>query len=917
MANLQFPSWNEQQSLFKLSCADVDTCNQLSSVESQMPNLQQTESDLGTKKMAIPRLAEGAESAFTSPGRFHRRHVSRACESCRQRKTKCTGDKSGCRNCREAGIICCYTDGKREKSKRWAAPLQFLGSLRAYEDVIKKLSNRFGVSDEQLVNIALAVDSAPDLTLDPDAPIAAMEDRKLSWRSGSDSPPSRSSSVAPLELVDHTEEDFNRDETARATGYIGKSSEITWLQMLSKEVSSECDAWSSALSSNADENTLPSPTLTPRPENRGDPWVASSNYYLDDLEIPTAAHVDTLDIPSRETAGKLLNSYLTSVHPSFPIIGISTFVSQFQVFFSQPSLKPGNKWLAILNLIFAVASKYEQLTNADFNEGEESHQIYFSRAMTLSLEDQLLHHPDLQQLQVEGLASFYLIACGYINRAWKLSGSAVRGAFALGLHLRNVGMCTSDTSKEIRYRVWWSLYTIDHLLAVITGRPSCIIDSSCTTPLPIPFDECDFQRDEVVQLISTAGRGTNHLDRIPANNNSAASLNSSADSDGNTALAESDTKMSRTDYLKSLPPCMSLYFLQLTSLTTIAKRMTVKLYSPEAQQLPWASTEFIIQSLMLEIDSWFMNLPAAYDFTSTQTSQCPVGQRIGLAFLFYSTKIGITRPCLCRLDPSHQEGGSTHEFCSKTAAECVEAACHMLTLFPDTPDAALLYRMSPWWCTLHYLMQTSTVLLLELALKVQHVPEKVSMVPNAAKKSLDWLAALSKTNMASKRAWKLCERFLRRLAPHVCINMNDFPDSDEVRALSVLDAEHATDPATLLEEQLATATDKDDFVTFNPASTIPNSTATAVDTIAAELNYIGCSPIVQSDTSLEMGVTYNLEPSDLLDQFMKPEKSVSGCSPYEEYFPCDPATGQITGSFFPTGPNLDLDLGYFWGDPVC
>lgn len=73
---------------------------------------------LNAKKMAIPRLTEGAESAFTSPGRFHRRHVRRACESCRQRKTKCTGDKSGCRNCREAGIICCYTDGKREKSKR-------------------------------------------------------------------------------------------------------------------------------------------------------------------------------------------------------------------------------------------------------------------------------------------------------------------------------------------------------------------------------------------------------------------------------------------------------------------------------------------------------------------------------------------------------------------------------------------------------------------------------------------------------------------------------------------------------------------------------------------------------------------------------------------------------------------------------
>lgn len=86
--------------------------------DNPLPSLQRPESDASTKKMAIPRLAEGAEPAFTSPGRYHRRHVRRACESCRQRKTKCTGDRAGCRNCREAGIICCYTDGKREKSKR-------------------------------------------------------------------------------------------------------------------------------------------------------------------------------------------------------------------------------------------------------------------------------------------------------------------------------------------------------------------------------------------------------------------------------------------------------------------------------------------------------------------------------------------------------------------------------------------------------------------------------------------------------------------------------------------------------------------------------------------------------------------------------------------------------------------------------
>lgn len=777
-------------------------------------------------------------------------------------------------------------------------------------------------------------DSAPDLTLDPDACTATAGERKSSWRSGSEPPPPSASSAQALELVDHTEEDFNRDETARATGFIGKSSEIIWLQKLSKEVHSECETWPATLSTTADENGLPSPTLTPRPDSHIEGWVACSNYYLDDLDVPSAGSADAYDVPPHETATKLLNSYLASVHPSFPIIGISTFVSQFQVFFRQPSLKPGNKWLAILNLIFAIAAKHGQLTNADWSEDDDDHRTYFSRAKALSLEDQCLHHPDLQQLQVEGLASFYMVASGHINRyvtnpamplkyahtstrcrAWKLSGSAVRGALALGLHLRNVGICTSDTSKEIRYRVWWSLYTLEHLLTVITGRPSCIIDSSCTTPLPVPFDECDFQKDDVAQLISTAERGRNHLDGMSMGNNSAASLDTSAESDTNEAQADTEPKMTRAEYLKRLPPCMSLYFLQLTSLTTIAKRMTSKLYSPEALQSPWASTEFAIQSLILDIDSWFMNLPAAYDFTSTQTSQCPVGQRIGLAFLFYSTKIGITRPCLCRLDPSRTLGGRTHEFCNKTAAECVESACHMLTLFPDTPDAALLYRMAPWWCTLHYLMQAATILLQELAFRIQHVPDKATMVSKAAKKALDWLSTLSKTSKASERAWRLCDGFLRRLAPQVGINMSEFSASEEssASATAVLDTTADAMDSTAIPDDQTT----DDMVSFDPSAALPTATTTAVDAIAAELDSIACSPMDQSGTPLTMPVPYNLTSSDLLDQVMKPDKSLSARSSYDDYFPYDPTTGQITGSFFPTAPNLDLDLGYFWGDPVC
>jgi hypothetical protein len=475
---------------------------------------------------------------------------------------------------------------------------------------------------------------------------------------------------------------------------------------------------------------------------------------------------------------------------------------------------------------------------------------------------------------------------------------------ALGLHLRNVGVTIPDSSKEIRYRVWWSLYTLDYLLTIITGRPSCVIDSSCTTPMPVPFDESDFQKDEVAGLINTTTLRTfSHSERMPTNS-SADDLESTAGSGSNDVSAEGETKISHIEYLKTLPPCTSLYFLQLASLTSISKRMTVKLYSPEALYSPWASTEFTMQSLMLDIDSWFMNLPAAYDFTSTQTSQCPISQRMGLAFLFYGTKIAITQPCLRHLDQSLPEDDKTFESCNKTAADCVEAACHMLTLFPDTPDAALLYKMSPWWCTLHYLMQAVTVLLLELGYRAQHVPEKATMVSKAAKKSLDWLSTLSKTNMAAERAWKLCDGFLRRLAPHISISVNDdFPINEESDSLfDVLDSTESTEMPESASDNLA----------FDTSAVIP--TTAAVDDISAELDSIACSPMDRTDTPSAMQESYDIEAPDLLDQFIKQEKDEGS---YDECFPYDPATGQITGSFFPSGPNLDLDLEYFWGDPVC
>jgi hypothetical protein len=92
------------------------------------------------------------------------------------------------------------------------------------------------------------------------------------------------------------------------------------------------------------------------------------------------------------------------------------FLAQLRTFYSSPDTRPGKQWLAVLNLIFALAARHLEHTRPTFL-GDKSYVQFFSRAWRLSMDkDSLRNHPNLQQVQVEGLSAFYLLASGHINR---------------------------------------------------------------------------------------------------------------------------------------------------------------------------------------------------------------------------------------------------------------------------------------------------------------------------------------------------------------------------------------------------------------------------------------------------------------------------------------------------------------------
>ena len=88
---------------------------------------KQSVSERKDSKVAIKRLKRGEDIWDQAPGLVSRPiRVRQACESCRSRKVKCYGEQPTCRHCRELGVECHYTSGKRGDRRRyeWRFSLQ-------------------------------------------------------------------------------------------------------------------------------------------------------------------------------------------------------------------------------------------------------------------------------------------------------------------------------------------------------------------------------------------------------------------------------------------------------------------------------------------------------------------------------------------------------------------------------------------------------------------------------------------------------------------------------------------------------------------------------------------------------------------------------------------------------------------------
>ena len=229
-----------------------------------------------------------------------------------------------------------------------------------------------------------------------------------------------SARVGSTGSLDNIGEDYNRSASARATGFLGKNSEVIWMQRLNRWADSpSSEGRSSKDSDQLVDGEAAQQTMDHDSKPRANEGLSTSDatYHCDDVPVIVTDQVDPFELPPKHIADQFFQSYLDTVHPAFPILGKSTFINQYQTFANRENVNTGNNWRAILNLIFAIAAKYSHLIQAEWRGDERDHLIYFTRARMLGFNgESILAHPELQQIQIVGLMAFYLTATNQINR---------------------------------------------------------------------------------------------------------------------------------------------------------------------------------------------------------------------------------------------------------------------------------------------------------------------------------------------------------------------------------------------------------------------------------------------------------------------------------------------------------------------
>ncbi|KAL4751356.1 hypothetical protein BDW72DRAFT_212812 [Aspergillus terricola var. indicus] len=176
-------------------------------------------------------------------------------------------------------------------------------------------------------------------------------------------------------------------------------------------------------------------------------------------------------IPPQREADALLRLYFTTVNLMIPCVHEDSCRDMYVKMQRNGLGSIGRPWLGILNVIFAIATNVAAAISPT-NERATKSNMYFEQALELVKSD-MLGRPSVEMVQLFLLMETYLEGTTSSSMTWSVHGLAVKGAYQLGLHIRDYKNA-STIDKEMRRRLWYWCIVNDRLLSTRYGRPPLI-----------------------------------------------------------------------------------------------------------------------------------------------------------------------------------------------------------------------------------------------------------------------------------------------------------------------------------------------------------------------------------------------------------------------------------------------------------
>jgi hypothetical protein len=363
-------------------------------------------------KVQIPRLDRANDPHKESPHR-----ATKACSICRARKIRCSGEWPTCKNCRDQTSECVYFDGRKDKLRTAT------DNNKQLVELLQDLSVRVDTADKDRIGHLLhdigedSLSTAPSDSLSLSAPSTISGESKRK-RPTDENPVGEvrgeadvSGSVGSNEDAEFVADDHFRDLDSRATGFVGPNSEVRWLKRIKTidkdEVFGDHNHGPPGAGSEATNKRIQAR------ENRSGEieadkniHVADSTFYLDDQPFDMDIAVDASFLPPWHVAQKLFDCYMGTIHTSFPIVP-KEFEKQFHHYINSIKRKhpvsTSDKWLAMLNLVYALGAQYSYVIQAPWSKVAGDHVDYMLRAVKLlGLQNTVtaISDPDLPMIQV-------------------------------------------------------------------------------------------------------------------------------------------------------------------------------------------------------------------------------------------------------------------------------------------------------------------------------------------------------------------------------------------------------------------------------------------------------------------------------------------------------------------------------------